>query len=97
MGNERRSDLERQPDGEARPDIEQRPDAEGGHDHPEPPTGASTAAGPDADQAARAARWGHLPERVASADLVEEKPADPPNDPDFGRDPDRDWLLRYTP
>jgi hypothetical protein len=50
-----------------------------------------------ADDAARAARWGTLPARVAPDDMVEEQPADPPNDPEFGRDPDRDWLLRYTP
>ncbi|WP_406279255.1 hypothetical protein [Embleya sp. NBC_00896] len=49
------------------------------------------------EQTARAERWGKLPERVAPADQVEERPADPPNDPEFGRDPDNDWLLRYAP
>jgi len=52
---------------------------------------------PSAEQAERAERWGTLPPRVNVADLVEERPADPPNPPDFGRDPDRDWMLRYTP
>ncbi|MGC0418995.1 hypothetical protein [Embleya sp. AB8] len=52
---------------------------------------------PAADQAARTARWGKLPDRPDPAALVEEQPADPPNDPDFGRNPDRDWMLRYTP
>jgi hypothetical protein len=28
--------------------------------------------------------------------MVEEVPADTAKDPDFGRDPDRDWLLRTT-
>jgi len=50
-----------------------------------------------AEQAERGRRWGTLPPRVNVADLVEEQPADPPNPPDFGRDPDRDWMLRYTP
>ncbi|MFI6587212.1 hypothetical protein [Embleya sp. NPDC050493] len=53
--------------------------------------------GEGVEQADRAARWGKLPERVATADQVEELPADPPNDPEFGRDPNNDWLLRYAP
>jgi hypothetical protein len=28
--------------------------------------------------------------------MVEESPADPPNDPEFGRDPDTDWMVRYS-
>lgn len=48
-------------------------------------------------EAARAERWGKLPERVAPADQVEELPADPPNDPEFGRDANNDWLLRSAP
>ncbi|MFE2873731.1 MULTISPECIES: hypothetical protein [unclassified Embleya] len=54
-------------------------------------------AGEGVEQADRAARWGKLPERVAAADQVEELPADPPNDPEFGRNADNDWMLRYTP
>lgn len=50
-----------------------------------------------AAEAARAERWGKLPERVAPADRVEELPADPPNDPEFGRDANNDWLLRSAP
>ncbi|HVV19610.1 MAG TPA: hypothetical protein VHF06_09260 [Pseudonocardiaceae bacterium] len=46
--------------------------------------------------AARAARFGHLPAQVASTDLVMELPADPPNDPNFGGDPETDWMIRYS-
>jgi hypothetical protein len=49
------------------------------------------------EDAARTARWGTLPKRVSPEDMVEEQPADPPNDPAFGRNPENDWLLRYTP
>ncbi|MCM2417373.1 hypothetical protein G3I60_00095 [Streptomyces sp. SID13666] len=43
----------------------------------------------------RAARFGQLPERIAPEQMVEESPSDPPNDPQFGRNPDNDWLIRY--
>lgn len=50
-----------------------------------------------ADPAAdRAARFGHLPSRILPEQMVQEIPADPPNDPLFGRDPDNDWLIRYS-
>ncbi|MET7304099.1 hypothetical protein [Embleya sp. NPDC005575] len=58
---------------------------------------ANDSPGEGVEQAARAARWGKLPERVEVADQVEELPADPPNDPEFGRDPNNDWLLRSAP
>jgi hypothetical protein len=54
-----------------------------------------TAAGDDG-AAERAARFGTLPGRVDPRDMVEESPADPPNDPEFGRDPDNDWMVRYS-
>ncbi|GHJ37997.1 hypothetical protein [Streptomyces sp. TS71-3] len=50
----------------------------------------------DEAAAIRAARFGKLPERVAPADLVEEKPAEAPNDPEFGRNPENDWMIRYS-
>lgn len=43
----------------------------------------------------RAERFGHLPRRIDPAETVETKPASPAKDPDFGRNPDRDWLVRY--
>jgi len=43
-----------------------------------------------------AGRFARLPARIPPEDLVEEVPADTAKDPDFGRDPDRDWLLRTT-
>lgn len=46
--------------------------------------------------AERAARFGHLPDRVPPERMIEEVPADPPNDPDFGRDPDADWMVKYS-
>jgi hypothetical protein len=41
-------------------------------------------------------RFSQLPTRILPEDMVEEVPADTAKDPDFGRDPDRDWLLRTT-
>jgi hypothetical protein len=46
--------------------------------------------------AARRARYGTLPQRLAPDELVEEAPTDPPADPQMGRDSDRDWMLRYS-
>jgi hypothetical protein len=37
-----------------------------------------------------------LPEPVRREDLIAVKQADPPPDPDAGRDPDRDFMLRYS-
>jgi hypothetical protein len=50
----------------------------------------------DDSAADRAARFGHLPGRVPPEQMVEETPADPPNDPEFGRDPDNDWMVKYS-
>lgn len=52
---------------------------------------------PAEDRAAaqRAARFGKLPTPIPPEQLVEETPADPPNDPNFGRDPETDFMLRY--
>jgi hypothetical protein len=41
-------------------------------------------------------RFSELPARILPEDMVEEVPADTAKDPEFGRDPDRDWLLRTT-
>jgi hypothetical protein len=41
-------------------------------------------------------RFTELPSRVLPEDMVEEVATEPARDPDFGRDPDRDWLLRTT-
>jgi len=41
-------------------------------------------------------RFSRLPARILPQDMVEEVPADTAKDPEFGRDPDRDWLLRTT-
>lgn len=43
----------------------------------------------------RAERFGHLPRRIELAETVETRPASDASDPDFGRNPDRDWLIRY--
>jgi hypothetical protein len=53
------------------------------------PTGATDRAD------VRRARYGTLPPRPAADELVEETPAAPPDDPQLGRDSDRDWMLRY--
>lgn len=36
----------------------------------------------------------HLPEPIPLDKLVEERPSSDPPDPDMGRDPNHDWLLR---
>jgi hypothetical protein len=54
------------------------------------PTGATDAAD------VRRARYGKLPRRPAPDELVEETPTEPPDDPELGRDSDRDWMLRYS-
>jgi hypothetical protein len=50
----------------------------------------------DESAARRAARYGHLPPPIDPRQLVEETPADPPNDPNFGGDPETEWMLRYS-
>lgn len=51
----------------------------------------------DEEEAAeRSARWAVLPARVKPEEMVEEIPANPPADPEAGRNPDRDWMLRYS-
>ena len=45
---------------------------------------------------AAASRFSRLPARILPEDMVEEVAADTAKDPEFGRDPDRDWLLRTT-
>ncbi len=59
-------------------------------------TGRVEPRAPDAAAAARAVRFGRLPTRILPERMVEEIPADPPNDPLFGRNPDNDWLVRYS-
>jgi hypothetical protein len=46
--------------------------------------------------AARAARFGELPERIPPERFVAETSAASPHDPDFGRDPETDWMIRYS-
>jgi hypothetical protein len=58
---------------------------------------ADTHTTPAGDGAAeRAARFGHLPDRIPPERMIEEVPADAPNDPEFGRDPDADWMVKYS-
>jgi hypothetical protein len=49
----------------------------------------------DAAARRRVERFGSLPPRITPGQMVETRPADPPNDPSFGRNPDNDWLIRY--
>ena len=44
----------------------------------------------------RSAKYSLLPDPVPADEWVEEQPADPPRDPDGGRDPETDWMLRNT-
>ncbi len=41
-------------------------------------------------------RYRHLPEPVRLEDTVSTKDPDPAPDPDSGRDPERDFMLRYA-
>lgn len=41
-------------------------------------------------------RFSQLPERVEPEDMVAEQDSQPVPDPEFGRDPDRDFLLRNS-
>lgn len=58
------------------------------------PTFVGTPAAP-AGAAARG-RWARLPDPIDQADLVESVAASDARDPDLGRDPDRDWMLRHA-
>jgi hypothetical protein len=55
-------------------------------DHPEPKD----------PRPRRGSRFTKLPDRILPEDMVEEVASDTAKDPDFGRNPDRDWLLRTT-
>lgn len=46
---------------------------------------------PDTDPPAG---YRHLPDRVPPEDLITEQPASGAPDPEMGRDPNHDWLLR---
>lgn len=41
-------------------------------------------------------RWRHLPEPVRLEDTIAVKDAEPVPDPTRGRDPERDFMLRYA-
>lgn len=41
-------------------------------------------------------RYRHLPEPVRLEETITSQETDPAPDPDGGRDPDRDFLLRYA-
>lgn len=41
-------------------------------------------------------RFRRLPERVRPEDLIATQEAEPAPDPTMGRDPDRDFMLRYA-
>lgn len=55
----------------------------------DPGTASASASETDASQ-----RYRHLPERVPLDELITEEPASDAPDPEMGRDPDRDWMLR---
>lgn len=66
-----------------------------GDDHVTPSDKAEQASDRTAEDAARARRFSHLPERVDPKDTVTSHRVDPPRDPQGGRDTERDFLLRY--
>ena len=64
-------------------------------DDDSPPTPAGKSERAAAGDQVTARRYTHLPERVDPKEMVTSKPADPPRDPEGGRDTERDFLLRY--
>jgi hypothetical protein len=52
----------------------------------------------DAEHAPQAdsERFKHLPEPVKLEDTVESQETEPARDPDGGRDPERDFMIRYS-
>jgi hypothetical protein len=48
-----------------------------------------------AEQPAGAERFQHLPERIRPEDMVTTQVTEPPPDPDGGRNPETDFMLRY--
>lgn len=46
------------------------------------------------DLVAKRERWRTLPARIPRSELIEEQASEPPPDPDGGRDPERDFMLR---
>jgi hypothetical protein len=49
-----------------------------------------------ATQQPATSKYAHLPERVRREDLIEEQPAEHPHDPDGGRNPETDFMVRYS-
>ena len=41
-------------------------------------------------------RWSALPARAEPDTWIEETETQPPTDPDGGRDPKHEWMLRYS-
>ena len=41
-------------------------------------------------------RFRHLPEPIRLADMTTSQPASEATDPEMGRDPNRDFMLRYA-
>lgn len=41
--------------------------------------------------------YDHLPDPIRLADTITSQESDPSPDPDSGRDPERDFMLRYAP
>lgn len=50
----------------------------------------------DAEPRAGSERFKRLPEPVKVEDMVESQPAEPARDPDGGRDPERDFMIRWA-
>jgi hypothetical protein len=50
----------------------------------------------DAGPSAADERYRHLPEPLEIEETISTKEVDPAPDPDAGRDPQRDFMLRYT-
>ncbi len=64
------------------------PEVAGGSERERPPAGAP-------EEAQVSDRYRHLPEPVHLEDTIATKDPDPAPDPNGGRDPDRDFMLRY--
>lgn len=41
-------------------------------------------------------RWRRLPERIRPEEMTTTQPTEDARDPDGGRDPGKEWMLRYS-
>jgi hypothetical protein len=58
------------------------------------PRGVTVMDAPERPQ--RPDRWRRLPERIRPEEMTTTQPTEDARDPDGGRDPGKEWMLRYS-